>query len=487
MNRVMRIYSRRAGACAVPQCGSRIWIRGAAQALALRLMATFSAWTLLFFTLPLAAQDAADLPPPVPDTFDLQTALNYALENNFAIRQAVEQIEEQEGIIVEVKARTRPTLTLDTDYQRLDEGLSEVVEGFGIAQKETWGITLNLRQALYQGGGIKAALKAQDLTRQSVRLFLESTIMDAMLEVRTRYYATLLARDQIEVEEQNIELLEEALEDARNRLKAGSVSDFEVLRAEVLLANAKPALIRRRSAFRVAIDQLRQSIGYGNYRRDSDNLEKIPEFLGELEYQPVSFDLAHSLDTALESRSELERLRLIEEARDAGLEIARADYRPSVDLIGSYGKRNSNFSRDFDSGPEGWTVGVVASWDIFDGAARKGRVRQARSQLEQSRIERESLRLAIEVEVRQAMSEFQEAEELVNAAGKAVEQAAEALRLADSRYAAGAINQLDVLEARVSLTESRTNRLEANYRHLVAVANLRRAIGEGKPVDPFEE
>ncbi|MBN12545.1 MAG: transporter [Opitutaceae bacterium] len=449
-------------------------IRFLAKVKMLGLSMLASAFTLSF------GQD--ELPSELPDTFDLNTALSFALYNNFNIRRAIEQIEEQEGIIVEVKARTRPSLTLNADYQRLDEGLSEVVDGFGVASDNTWGISLNLRQALYQGGGIKAALKAQDLTRQSVRLFLESTIMDAMLEVTTRYYGTLLARDQIEVEEQNIELLEETLEDAQNKLKAGFVSDFEVLRAEVLLANAKPALIRRRSAFRVANDQLRRSIGYGNYRRDSNNLEKVPELLGELKYELVAYDLANCLDLALSNRSELERLRLIEEARDAGLEIARSDYRPSVDLIGSYGKRKSNFSESFDDGPEGWTVGVVATWDIFDGAARKGRVRQARSQLEQSRIERDSLRLAIEVEVRQAMSEFQEAEELVNAAAKAVEQAEEALRLADSRYEAGAVNQLDVFEARYALTESRTNRLEANYRHIVAVANLKRAMGEDKTV-----
>ena len=471
---LLSFRSSRAGACTVSRWRDTRGKWGTAQALALKLGIFVSAITTSF------GQD--ERPPEEPDTFDLKTALSYALDNNFNIRRAIEQIEEQEGIIVEVKARTRPSLSLDANYQKLDGGLSEVVEGFGIATDNTWGISLNLRQALYQGGGIKAALKAQDLTRESVRLFLESTIMDAMLEVTTRYYGTLLARDQIEVEEQNVELLEETLEDAQNRLRAGSVSDFEVLRAEVLLANAKPALIRRRSAFRVAIDQLRRSIGYGNYRRDSNNLEKVPELLGELKCELVAYDLANCLDLALSNRSELERLRLIEEARDAGLEIARSDYRPSVDLIGSYGKRKSNFSESFDDGPEGWTVGVVATWDIFDGAARKGRVRQVRSQLEQSRIERDSLRLAIEVEVRQAMSEFQEAEELVNAAAKAVEQAEEALRLADSRYNAGAINQLDVFEARFALTDSRTNRLEANYRHIVAVANLKRAMGEDKPV-----
>ncbi len=485
MRAVMRMYSLcRAVACDMPRRYMNQGQRGVSQAKALRICSlrlSVIGISILFFSICYSQEHPP--PPEVPDTFDLETAKRYALENNFAIRRAIEQIEEQEGLIVEVKAQTRPRLTLDADYQRLDEGLSEAVQGFGIVSDNTWGISLNLRQALYKGGGISAALKAQDLTRASVRLFLETTIMDAMLEVTTRYYSTLLARDQIEVETQNIALLEEVLEDAKNRLKAGSVSDFEVLRAEVLLANAKPALIRTRSAFRVAIEQLRQSIGYGNYRRDSDNLEKIPEFLGELIYTPTRFDLRKSLDAALENRSELERLRLIQEARDAGLEIARSDYRPSVDLIGSYGKRKSAFSESFDDGPEGWTLGVVATWDIFDGARRKGRVRQARSRLEQSRIDGESLRLSIEVEVRQAMSEFQEAEELVMAAGKAVEQAEESLRLADIRYAVGSINQLDVLEARVALTESRTNRLVANFRHLIAVASLRRAMGEGKPVE----
>ncbi len=425
-------------------------------------------------------QDESTDPPEVPDRLDLQTTLNFALENNFEIRRAIELIEEQEGLIVEVKSQIRPSLSLNANYDRLDEGLSDTATGIFTPNTEDWSISLSARQALYKGGGVKAAIQAQDLTRESARLFLESTIIDAILEVKTRYYAVLLAREQIEVEEQNIALLEESLQDAKNRLNAGTVSEFEVLRAEVLIANAQPALIRRRSNFRVAIDQLRQSMGYTNYRRDPSNLAKVPEFEGNLEYNPAEFDLFESLAFALENRPELERLSVIQEARQAGLKIASADYRPSLDLVGSYGKRKSSFSDDFNDGPEGWTVGVEASWDIFDGSRRQGRLRQAKSQLEQARIDREALRLQIEVEVRQAISEFSEAQELVEAATKSVEQAEEALRLADSRYEAGAISQLDVLETRVALTQSRTNRLEANYRHMIAVENLRRARGEGR-------
>jgi outer membrane protein TolC len=75
-----------------------------------------------------------------------------------------------------------------------------------------------------------------------------------------------------------------------------------------------------------------------------------------------------------------------------------------------------------------------------------------------------------------------EAAELAEAAGKVVGQAKEALRLADVRYRNGAATQLDVLQARQALTEASLNRLEANYRHTLALATVRKALGESDPV-----
>jgi outer membrane protein TolC len=75
------------------------------------------------------------------------------------------------------------------------------------------------------------------------------------------------------------------------------------------------------------------------------------------------------------------------------------------------------------------------------------------------------------------MSTLQEAGELVNASRQTVDQAAEALRLADAKFHAGSATQLDVLTSQVSLTQSRTDQLTANYNYLVALANVRKAIG----------
>lgn len=417
--------------------------------------------------------------PDVPDKLDLQTAIRYALDNNFSIRQAKERIREQEGLIVEVKALALPNASVDSFYTKNANELSSDRGGAGTPSTQNWQIALNVRQTLYAGGGVRAALDAQAALRAAALLDLQATINAALFEVRTRFYNVLLAREEIQVQESNVKLLGEQLQIARNRFEAGASSNFEVLRAEVAVANAQPALIRARNGLRTSIDQLRQSLGFDNRR--VENLHKIPEFVGTLEFTPVSFDLEHSLEAAHAHRPELQRLARLEDARNAGVRNARSGYYPDLALVGGYEFRKSNFSNSLNESLSGWVVGLQSSWAVFDGRRTSGRVTQARSQFRQAQLLTAESTLGIEVEVRRSLSNLQEAAELANAATKVVAQAEEALRLADARYSAGTITQLDVLESRNALTQSRLNQLQANYSYNVAVAAMRRAIGESDP------
>jgi outer membrane protein TolC len=411
--------------------------------------------------------------PEVPERLDLRGAITFALENNFAIRQARERIREQEGLIVEVKAQALPNASLDSSYTRTDDELRQ--EGSN-GSNENWSIALNVRQILYSGGGVSAALDLQRLVREAALLDLQAVVNNALLDVRTRFYDVLLAREQIDVQEQNVNLLREQLQTARNRFEAGSVSNFDVLRAEVAVANAQAPLIRARNQYRIAIDVLRQTLGFIN--PSLDNVTKVPEFVGTLDFTPIPYDLQASIRTALSSRPELQSLSKFEEAFEVGVDLQKSGYRPDLAVVGGYQFRKAGNSDRFSDSVDGWTVGLQSSWAVFDGRATRGRVAQARSQLEQARLTTAEQTLAVEVEVRRAISSLQEGAELAEAAQKVVEQAEEALRLADARYAAGSATQLDVLETRVALTEARTNQIEANYRYNVALATLRRAVGD---------
>jgi outer membrane protein len=433
---------------------------------------SFSPVTSLALALTCVTLRAAPAPQqPVPDTLDLKTAIGFALENNFSIRQARERIRQQEGVVVEVSAREIPNVSASGVYQRNDNAISSSFP----ASDRAWQISLTATQVIYAGGGVRSAIKSSKLAREAAMLDLTAAINDALLSVRTGFYSVLLAREKIKVQESNLELLQQQLKTTTDRFDAGTISSFEKLRAEVAVANAKAPLITARNDYRLAIESLRQALGFTTNKPEF--VRKIPDFVGTLDYAPVTFDLQAAFDAAHAHRPELQRLAKLASAREESVTTARSNYYPNLSAYGGYQLRKGT-TNAFGDSADGFVVGLQSQWNIFDGRATAGRVAQARSLFEQTRLSLTEAELAAEVEVRRAHSQWQQATELAEASVKVVEQATEAIRLANARYGAGTATQLDVLQAQVDLTTARTNQIQAYYAYNVAVASLRKAMGQ---------
>ena len=414
----------------------------------------------------------------VPEALDLPYSLAFALDNNFAIRQAKERIRQQEGVVLEVRGPQLPNVTASGGYQRNDAEI-------GGGDDRFWSVNITARQTLFAGGGVVANIRGQQYALDAAVLALRAVINDALLDVRTRFYTVLVDRQKIKVQEQNVELIQRQLQDVKNRYEAGTVSNFEVLRAEVAVANAQVPLITARNDYRLAIEELRFALGFAT--ASESTLTKIPEFLGTLDFTPTSFDLRYALATAREQRPDLLRLRKLEAAAEKGLIARRAGYYPDLSLFGAYDSRKTPGLNSFSDNRAGFTVGLQSSWNIFDGRATAGRVAQARSFLEQTKLAVAEAQLSVDVDVRRAVSTFQQATELAEASKKVVEQAEEAVRLANARYNAGTATQLDVLTSQVDLTTARLNQVQAYYAYNVAVATTRKAMGLPDEMTPTRE
>jgi len=420
----------------------------------------------------LSAQPAPQ--QPVPDTRDLKTAVTFALQNNFAIRQARERIRQQEGVVLEVSAREIPNVAANALYQRNDEALSQSFP----PSDRTWQINVTASQVLFSGGGVRSAVKSSKLAREAAILDLQAVINDALLQVRTTFYGVILAREQIKVQESNLELLQQQLKTVTDRFEAGTVSSFEKLRAEVAVANAKVPLITARNNYRLAIEALRQALGFTT-TNTPESMQKVPEFVGTLDYTPTNFDLPAAFSAAQANRPDLQRLEKLTTVREQDVRTQKSGYYPTLGASAGYQFRNNPYGgNQFNQALDGWTLGLQSNWAIFDGRATAGRVAQAKSVLSQAKLSLADAQLAVEVEVRRAFSQWQEANELVDASQKVVEQATEAVRLANARYNAGTGTQLDVLQAQTDLTTARTNQIQAFYNYNVAVAALRKATGQ---------
>lgn len=413
----------------------------------------------------------ADPAPYVPDTLDLKTAIGYALENNFAIRQAKERIRQQEGVVLEVRAREIPNVGAAGSYQHNDKEITQTSP----ASDRFWAISVTATQNLYAGGGIRSAIKSAQLAREAAVLDLQAVINDALLDVRTSFYNVLLAREKIVVQEKNLELLQQQLKNITNRYEAGTVSSFEKLRSEVAVANAQVPLITARNDYRLAIEALRQALGFTTNKQE--DFRKIPTFTGTLDYAPATFDLQSSFNAAQANRPDLQRLAKLADAREELVTTARSSRYPSLQAFGGYELRKGA-TNDFGDSRDGLLIGLQSNWAIFDGRATSGRVAQAKSQFEQAKLFVTEAELGVEVEVRRAFSSWQQATELADASKRVIEQAEEAVRLATARFDAGTATQLDVLQAQVDLTTARINQLQAYYSYNVAIATLRKAMGQ---------
>jgi outer membrane protein len=428
--------------------------------LALGLLVTASA--------ALAAPSGFSNSAPLPSPLDLRGAVGYALDHNYSILQARETIRLQEGVIVQVKAQGIPNVGATGEYQRNQPSISETFP----ASNALWAVELKATQTLYAGGGVHSAIKAAQLTRDAAALDLQTAIDAALLDVRTKFFNVVLARAKIGVEEDNVKLYQHQLDDTNNQFETGTVSKFEVLRAKVFLANAQPPLITARNSYRIAVEQLRQSLG-------ATGSAAFPEVSGDLDFVVQDYEPSSAVLSAHEQRPELKKFEKLESADAESVTTARSTFYPNLQAFGGYqwdGFGNTGTNAGSTS-VNGWLFGLQSTWSIFDGRATDGKVRQARSLLEQVRIAKATEELEIDVEVRQALSSLQEAAELVAASKQTIDEAAEDQRLSEAKFHAGSATQLDVLTAQVSLTQAKTDQLTANYNYLVALANVRKAIG----------
>ncbi len=407
----------------------------------------------------------------VPTRLDWPTALQLAMENNYALRRAQASVEEASGQSMSARSGRMPSVSLIAGYSRIDDNLIETLGGGSLGDTDSWSTDLQVTQPLYTGGAVAAGIESAEATELSQEAFYEQVMQDTLLSLHQSWYAVLLAKEVVTVREESIDLLEKQLNQTQERFDAGTVSRFEVLRAEVALANGRPPLIRARNQYRLAVVDLFQVIGL----ETGESVQT--EIVGELGYSETVSNLSDALSTAKQNRPEFRSVDQAIISADAIVRSVQSAKRPNVNLVGGYGFQKSSFSDKFDDALNGWTVGVQGSWKIWDSKSTDGQVISARSRVRQLELARDELDLQVGTQVRQALSSVQEARELVESSRKVVEQASEVLTLAEDRYAVGSAIQLEVYEAELALTEARTNEVQALHDFNLALAAFERSTG----------
>jgi outer membrane protein TolC len=412
--------------------------------------------------------------PNVPD-MNLEEAVRIALKQNPDILNYAQEIRYSQGKVVTIRAQAIPQLNLATAYnQQGMELATNGRSGSGPTQNKTWNIQFTASQLIYDGGAVISGIRSAIAGENSAFYSLRSKIDAVIAQVKTNFFQVVLNRALIVAQEQSVTLLQQQLQDQQNRYEAGTVPRFNVLQAEVALANAKPPLIQAENAYRISLYTLVRLLGM-DYPKGHPS--EVPfNIIGLLSYTPRKIDTDQSIRVAVARNPSLKAQRelILQEAANVNAQFA--GYLPTINASAGYQFVNNLNSMDLSSSLEDWFFGATGSWAIWDGLATAGKVQQAKARMQQASINYDNAVRQVILDVQQAISNLQQARETIDSQEASVVQGMEALRLAQERLDAGAGTQLDVLNAQVSLLQSQTFVLQARYNYIASTAQYDQAL-----------
>jgi outer membrane protein TolC len=413
------------------------------------------------------------------DTFQLNDThlddvLRLSLQRNRTIISSEQQIEAANARVMQARSIYGTRLTGNFQQTRVDDVAKTISAGktVELGKRDSQNAYLEVTQPLFLSGKDRAALRSARLGRAEAGSGHTYTRQTIVMQTIMRWLAWLFSVESEAVSQKDLELAQVHFDLVSSRFKQKQVSQFEVLRAEVRLAQARSVLRRQTNSRELACLDLLRILDL-----PEDTLISTRDRLEMVKYD---INLARDASAAIELREDLKMKRLEVEIARQGVAAARSENQPVVSIFGQSGIQDPSSKSSMGNYERKgyWKAGVVANFTLNDGGMRKGKVKEAHSRLA---IAENSLLDAIEqanIEIKQAFLTIQTAEEVVQAQEKAVKQAEEALRLAGVRYRNGLFTQVELFDAENAYLATRLQYVQAIFAYDQALVSYGLAIGQ---------
>lgn len=442
-----------------------------------------------------------------PDSFDnshqrntlnltLEKSISHAQESNLMILSLKEKVRTAETQVGAARARLLPHVSITSNYTYFKDLSRSVLEfgnggfpafpsvngmgpnGGGGSDQSVIEIefgahhnlqaALGLRQPVFAWGRYFYAYQGAQLDLEAARKELQSGIDQLSLDVSEAFHGVLLAQEFANVAEQTVALVQEQLNMAQKKLSAGAVTNFDVLRAKVQLANTRTQLIQTQNRVDVAQNAFKNLLNI--------NLADAIHLTGSFELPVISdLEMDALIQLAKKNRPEIQQFEFSEAAGQKRLDVAKTGNRPDLSLFSNYqvddNEKLTRMNRI-------WNVGVQINIPIFDGLATRATVQQAKSGLKQLQLAKRQRTDLVEFEVRTAYLNLTQAKSSIDVQEETVAQAEESMRIANLRYDNGMLTSVELTDAQLALAQAEVNHLQARHDFVVEFARLERAVGQ---------
>lgn len=397
----------------------------------------------------------------------LQEAEQIALRNHPQIQAAMDLALAAKAQQTQARSAYYPTVygSLTGAYAENDSRLAAgAINNPIVYNRYANGITVG--QLVTDFGRTHEIVKSSDLRAQSQQESVVSSRADILLEVHRAYFNALKAQSVLAVAEGTVKARQlasdQVTELARNKIK----SDLDVNFANVDLAQAKLLLIRAQNDLQSSFAQLAVALGYSDLRSFQLTDEPMPPA------PPAS--VADLVQQALKDRPELISQRLDVSSAERYATAERDLKFPTITALGTAGLtpvRESPLSSRYAAA--GFNVNIP----IFNGHLYGARESEAKARAQAENQYLRDLQNRIVRDVQTAWLNTNSAFQRLSVTEQLVNEANQALELAQARYKLGLSSIIELSQAELNQTQARIEEASATYDYQAQYSVLNYQLG----------
>lgn len=410
------------------------------------------------------------------DVLSLQEAVEIGLENNYGIQisQNLQEIAANNHSLG--NAGFLPSLELtgsrnesieDSEFESAN-GDSQTNSG---ARSTSTNAAVNLNWTLFDGLQMFTSYdrlgKLKEVSDEELRFDMENLVAQISLS----YFNLIRINEQINVLQNNIEVSQERIDIEEAKVDVGSGSEYDLLQAKSDLNADRASLLREQNALteaRITLNELLARAPETEFEITSDiNINRLLS-RDELYQKLISGNAELSIARMERDISRLESKQI------------KGERFPVVTLNSGYNYSQSENGGGFFRLNEttGFSVGITARVNIFDGFNTNRRVQNAQINNKNAELNLESQKLSLESDFLAIFRAYQNSVELVDLEEENLSNAEETLDIALERFRLGSISSLEFREAQRTFIAAENRLISAKFDAKVAETELLTLSGE---------
>ena len=425
-----------------------------------------------YYPLLLHAQDTKQL--------SLQEAIELSIKNNKQLKAAEARNEQAAGGLKEAENNRLPNATVSGSYLRLaTPNVTVKTKAFGNGSSDStgggsspavnqamYGI-FNISLPIYAGGRIRYGIESARYLQQAVMLDAENDKEAVILNTINAYINLYKAVVTVNVVREN---LQQSLQrdSVLSRLEQnGLLARNDLLKSELQSSNIELSVLDAENNRKIANVNMNLMLGLPEQTilvTDSSAFEKNISLKNLEEYEQL----------ALRNRKDILALSFRKKAAISGTSAIKAEMYPSLALTGGYIAADIPH---FISITNAITVGVGVQYNL--GALWKTKAKIVQAQAREKEISANEAQLddAVRLHVNQDYENYLLSQKKTEVYQKAVLQATENYRITKNKYDNNLVNTTELLDANVSLLQSKINLAVAKADVILAYNRLLETAG----------